>query len=289
MSSKADLKKFSDAVATIKSITRVYEQAAARRMRMVKVEIEKISDYVSAASESYSDVKYSLVENFDENIKKVILNSSFRKPTRSTVLVLISSQTQYFGQLIPRLSRLFISEYKKTRADCIILGKVGRELMEKEEVYPESLTVFDFDDMNPDWTVVHKVSESIANYAKIVVFYGEYKSVFTQEVKSSQLSEMVVIKNVPEAKKFRFRPSASQSLGFLENQMIASGFMQKLYESQIAKYAARIKILEIGQVAEKISSAFDDLSRGKRRYRKLNYNKKQQQLYVGAGLWQEYS
>lgn len=258
-------------------------------MRMVRVEIEKISDYVSAASESYSDVKYSLVENFDEEVKKSILGSSFRKPTRGQVLVLISSQTQYYGQLIPRLSRTFINEYKKTRADCIILGKIGRELMEKEEVFPESLTVFDFDDMSPDFAVVHKVSELIANYAKIIVFYGEYKSVFTQEVKASELSQMVVVKDVPEAKKFRFRPSATAPLGFLENQMIASGFAQKLYESQIAKYAARIKILEIGQVAEKISSAVDDLSRGKRRYRKLAYNKKQQQLYVGAGLWQEYS
>ena len=73
---------------------------------------------------------------------------------------------------------------------------------------------------------------------------------------------------------------------FLEKQMIAGGFLEKIYESQVAKYAARIKILEIGQVAEKISNAMDDLARGRRNFRKNSNNRKQQQLFTGSDLWQ---
>lgn len=289
MASRAELKKLSDAVATIKSITAVYEQAAARRMKTVKVEMQNISKYVDSAIGTYSDVKHSVTRDLDEGIKKIILTSSFRKSAKGTVLVLIASATQYYGQLIPRLFRLFLDEYRRTKADGIILGRTGFELLKKEKITASNVTVFDFDDLAPNWEVVHKVSNLVGTYSKIIVFYGEYKSVFTQEVKKGDISEMVVVRDVAQTKEFLFKPGPDVSLTFLENQMIASGFLQKIYESQIAKYAARIKILEIGQVAEKISSVTGDLSRSRRRFRKALNNKKQQQLFTGSNLWGERS
>ena len=63
--------------------------------------------------------------------------------------------------------------------------------------------------------------------------------------------------------------------------------MEKIYESKVAKYAARIKILEIGQGAQKISDALGDLAKGKRNVRKSSNNRKQQQLFTGATVWQQ--
>lgn len=287
MSSKAELRKLSDAVATIKSITRVYEQAAARKMRVVRMEMEKIVEYLDAARGTYSNVKHSISQAEKERVKQAILGSSFRRPTKNEVLVLIASQSQFYGQLIPNLFGQFIAWYRKTGSDSIILGHTGRELLAKEGIKSTNITYFDFDDSVPDWNVIHKVSEIIGGYAKIVVFYGEYKTVLTQEAKSADISQMVMVRDVDEVKKYLFRPQAGHTLSFLEKQMIAGGFLQKIYEAQVAKYAARIKILEIGQVAEKISEAIGDLSRTRRRVRKSINNKKQQQLFTGSELWQE--
>ena len=283
---KAELKNFSEAVTTIKSITRVYEQAAARKMKMVKMEIEDIAQYLNEATNTYSSSKYAITEGEKPKVRQAVLASSFRKPTKKQVLVLIASQTQYYGNLIPSLFKEFMNYYKKTGSDAVILGKTGKDLAEKNNLTAQNITYWDFDDASPAWNVVHEVSNQLADYTEIIVFYGEYKSVLTQEAKSANLAEKIVVREVKEEKQYLFRPQPQLALSFLEKQMIAGGFLEKIYESQVAKYAARIKILEIGQVAEKISNAMDDLARGRRNFRKNSNNRKQQQLFTGSDLWQ---
>ncbi len=283
---KAELKKFSEAVTTIKSITRVYEQAAARKMKMVKLEIENIAEYLNEATNTYSSSKFSITEGEKPKVRQAVLSTSFRKPTKNRVLVLIASQTQYYGNLIPSLFKEFLKYYQKSGSDAVILGKIGKELMEKNNIVAQNVTYWDFDDANPSWNVVHQIAQKLGDYAKIIVFYGEYKSVLTQEAKSTDLAEKIVVREVAEEKQYLFKPQPQVALSFLEQQMISGGFLEKIYESQVAKYAARIKILEIGQVAEKISNALDDLARGRRNFRKNNNNRKQLQLFTGSDLWQ---
>jgi F0F1-type ATP synthase gamma subunit len=283
---KAELKKFSEAVITIKSITRVYEQAAARKMKMVKMEIENIAEYLNEATNTYSSSKYAITKGEKPKVRQAVLASSFRRPAKKQVLVLIASQTQYYGNLIPSLFREFMKYYQKTGSDAVVLGKIGKDLMEKNNIVAQNITYWDFDDASPAWNVVHEVAQQLADYAQIIVFYGQYKSVLTQEAKSSNLAEKIIVREVKEEKQYLFRPQPQLALSFLEKQMIAGGFLEKIYESQVAKYAARIKILEIGQVAEKISSAMDDLARGRRNFRKNSNNRKQQQLFTGSDLWQ---
>lgn len=284
---KGELKKFSEAVTTIKSITRVYEQAAARKMKMVKLEIEKIAKYLDAADDTYSSAKFAVFEEEKERIRQVLMSAPVRKPQKDEVLVLIASQTQYFGNLISNLCVEFSKYYSKNRSDSIVLGKIGSELLERLNVRGENIKHFDFDDTTLPWEIVHAVSVELSNYNRIIVFFGEFKSVLTQEAKNTDIGQTIVVKDVATKKKYLFRPEGGNSLTFLENQMISGHFLEKVYESQVAKYAARIKILEIGQVAEKISSAIDQLARGKRNLRKSTNNKKQQQLFTGSDLWEK--
>ena len=285
MNTRAELKNFSEFVTTIKSITRVYEQAAARKMKSVRVEIEKINEYLEEAKNTYSNSKIALVAREKPDMREAILRTSFRKIEKEKILVLISSQSSYFGNLIPSLFKLFLEEYRRSGSDAVILGRIGKELLDKGNISYQNITYYDFDDMIPDWKVLHDVGQIVAQYAKIVVFYGQYKGVLTQEIKQADINQSVVVHNVEEVRKYLFRPEGGQALTFLENQMILGDLLAKIYHAQVAKYAARIKILEIGQVAEKISQAMDQLGKSRRKVRKSVYNKKQQQLFVGSSLW----
>lgn len=282
---KKELRQYSDAVATIKSITRVYEQAAARKMRTIKIEIEKINKYIGEADESYTSAKLGLANAHDENMRQLIMRGAFRRPTKSSAVVLLSSQYHHYGSLMTDMAKLFVAEFNKGTSEGIVLGKVGLELIKKYGINTQNISYYDFDEANLDWTTVHAVSQKLADYAKVIVFYGEYKSVLTQLAKQDDISQVVVISPQGEEKKYLFYPKPEKSLSFLENQLISGKFVQKVYESEIAKYAARIKILEIGQVAEKISEAVSDLNRGRRNFRKSQNNKKQQQLFTGSELW----
>ena len=288
MNTKAELKKYSEFVATIKSITRVYEQAAARKMAQVRIEIEKIRDYLAAATGTYNSTKWAVVEE-EENkkLKEAILKTSFRQPTAKRVLVLISSQSHYYGNLVPNLFNLFLAEYQLGGCDGVILGNIGYELFKKSAISQDNISHFDFDDAKFDWNVIHRISGKLGEYQEIVIFYGEYRSVLTQEARRADVAKTIAISEISEIKKYLIRPAPPAPLSFLEKQIIAGDFLQKIYESQLAKYGARIKILEIGQVAEKISEAIDTLGRFRRKVRKNVNNKKQLQLFTGSNLWQK--
>lgn len=286
MSSKKDLKKFEETIGAIKSLTKVFEQSAVGKMKVSQTEIEKITKYLTAARGTYSDTKISLISKMDQKHKEIALRSSFRKTTKPQILVLIASQDRYYGNLMPSLFALFMEEYRKSKSDAIILGKIGKELLDNENINAQNITYYDFEDTKPDWDLAHKIIESLAIYEQIILFYGQYESVLTQHPRKEVVTQNVSVQADVKPKKYLFRPEPGNSLSFLESQIIAGAFVSKLYESGVAKFAARVKLLEIGQVAERISAATDVLQKGKLKARKESNNRKQMQLFTGANLWQ---
>lgn len=287
MYSKSELKKYSEAVATIKSITRVYEEAAARRIKLIQLSVEKVDGFLSSAADTYINIKFGLVaeQKTKKAPRKDILMTSFRPKNKKGALVLISSHEQYFGNLIPNLFRNWKEDMEKTLFDGYIFGNTGKRLLEKQSFQPKNLEVFDLDDNNPDWSLVYKIAGQLKDYEHIVIYFGKYKTVLTQVAEKEDISNTITVGQVQQVKRYLFEDNGEAILAFFEEEVIKGLLQKKVYESQIARYAARIKILEIGQVAEKMSQVIGDLSRGKRKVHKNLNNKKQLQLYTGVDLW----
>ncbi|HSX58023.1 MAG TPA: F0F1 ATP synthase subunit gamma [Candidatus Saccharimonadales bacterium] len=289
MYSKAELKKYSDAVATIKAITAVYEDAAARRIKVIQGHVAQIDEFLNNAADSYINIKFGLVaeQKSKKSPQKNIITTSFRKKNKKGVLVLIASHEQYFGNLIPNLYRIWKDDLLATGFDGIILGGTGQRLLQKDGISRPNIASFDVSDNDPDWNLVYQIADQISDYEKIVIYFGKYKTVLTQAAEKSDVSNTMTVGQVQNVKRYLFEGSPEQILDFFEKEVIHGLFQKKIYESQIARYGARIKILEIGQVAEKMSEVLGDLSRGRRKVRKNLTNKKQLQLYTGSDLWQE--
>lgn len=287
MNTKAELRKFSGVyeqaafIVTIKSITR------ARKMKIVKMEIEKIEHYLSGASATYRSSKLSFASGARRGLRALILKNSLRQTSRRRILVLISSQDYYYGKLIPTLFDLFIGEFRRGSADGLILGNIGAQMLEAGKMKVANITTFDFNLTDPDWSVIHQVSQILGDYREIVIFYVQHKSVFTQEALRAEVTSTFEVSLSDDIKKYLFKPQAPESLSYLERQMVTGNFLQKLYESQLAKYGAQIKDLELGQVAEKMAQAIEQLGRNRRKVRKTVNNKKQLQLFTGLNLWQK--
>jgi len=290
MYSKAELKKYSDAVATIKSITRVYEEAAARRIKLVQLSVEKIDDFISSAADTYLNVKFGLLaeqKKKNPSAQRNILTKSFRRKVKKGVLLLITSKDQYYGNLIPNIYREWHKDMKESGFDGIILGNTGAHLLEKDKEKFPNVESFDLDDSKVDWAKVYELGKKIASYEKIIVYSGAYKTVLTQVPEKTDISNTITVGQVQKVKRYLFESNGENILGEIEAEIIQALVQKKIYESQIAKYAARIKILEIGQVAEKMSQVLGDLARGRRKVHKNLNNKKQLQLYTGVDLWKE--
>src|SRR3989344_2220546 len=288
--SRVQLKKLETSIATIRSIARVFQNAATRKMKINQEEIAKIDQYVKEAAEIYFVSKKAALATKNIQLAEAVLTAPVRKASKKRVLVLISSESRYYGSLIAGLFDRFLSEFARGDADGFILGGIGRELFEENPVgrrrdLSKNVTFLSFDDDNPDFSSVGGIIKKLVQYSQIVVFYGQYESVFRQDAKVVELGGSIAPIASIDKKKYLFRPNALSALVFLEEQFIAGKFLAKLYESGLAKYGYRVKILQIGQVAQRISQALDELSKSKLAFSKISKNKKQSQLFSGSRLW----
>lgn len=290
MYSKAELKKYSEMAATIKAITRVYEEAAARKVKIVQMEVDKLEEFISDSADTYMNVKFGLMvdEKAKKNGRKDILTKSFREVNQKTIRILIASHSNYFGNLITNLFFKWKEDMEKGEADGLILGATGERLLQKNQFKSHhDVETYDISDTNPEPEIILKAGQKVSNYSHVVCYYGAYKTVLTQVPESSEISNTITVGQVQAVKRYLFESGPEKILGNLEEDVMFGLLNEKIYKSQITKYAARIKTLEIGQVAEKMSQVMGDLSRGRRKVHKSLSNKKQLQLYTGVDLWSE--
>ena len=283
MNSRALIKKLEESLDNISSITRVFEHTAARKMDVNREEMDKLSSYINEARETYSYAKVAITDK--KKNQQALLGAAYRTPKKKKVLILVTSESKYWGNLINSIVALFMSEFNQGGADGIVVGEIGKNLLNKRGFNAQNVVYFDFNDDKPDWNVISRVSEQLGDYGEVVIYYGQYKSILTQELRREDISKSVFVQNVGESKKYAFEPNGNAALGLLEKQIVASSFLQKLYETGLTKNAVAVKVLEIGAIAERINAAFTALGKYKLRLNKDINNRKQTQLFGSRDLW----
>lgn len=284
MNSKRVLKEFIEALDDISAITRVFEHVASRKMEINKTEVERVNRRLIEERESYSYAKISLAGARRD--RETILQTAYRVPVKKKIILLVSSESRYAGVLIDSMVRQFILEFNRGGADGIVIGDVGRMLLKKYRFNSENVSYFNFDDDRPNWNVVSQVSERISKYLEVVVYWGKFKSILTQELEREDLAKSVAVEDVPKVRRYEIEEKRSQVLAALEKQIITSAFMEKLLEAGLTKYAVRVKLLEIGAIAERINAAYEQIAKYKVRLTKDITNRKQTQLYGARSTWE---
>lgn len=275
----------------IRAITRVFEHAAALKMDVNRMEMQALAAHLQEAQASYSSAKTSLAATH-KNKAEAILATSMRAPTRRKVLVIVASESKYYGNIsnslaILPLVAIYSAEYRQGGADGVVIGKAAYDLLKSQKQLSSAMSYYDFNDDKPDWTIIEKVLDQLNNYEEVVIFYGKYKNIITQQTEREDIGRAVKLSSAVGAKKYEFEGGYRKALSILEKQIISSTFMQKLFESGLAKNAVSVKILEIGAIAERINAAFGQLAKWKLRYNKDVANRKQTQLYASRSLWQK--
>src|SRR3990167_7100805 len=102
MNTKLALKRLEESLENIRSITRVFEHTAARKMDVNRQQIDRLDGYLREAQESYSFAKMAIAG--DKSERDVILKTAFRIPSKRKVVILVATETKYVGNLINSLS-----------------------------------------------------------------------------------------------------------------------------------------------------------------------------------------
>ena len=220
------------------------------------------------------------------------VNASSRTRNGRTVAVFISANSRLYGDIVDRTFQKFSDYVKGNKPDVVILGKLGLSMMEDNlpgvlyNYYRFYLTT------RLDLESFGLIMRYLLQFEKILVFYGEFRTILTQEPVVTSVSgdvieareEIIVNKSGKKMiRRFIFEPSVTEIARIFEGEILASLFEQTLHESQLSKYASRM--LALDKSVENIDKRLGKVKEEGVKLRHKTMNKKQLSRISGFTLW----
>jgi len=287
MVTRKELTRETEFLTTLRTILETYEEIAATRMARIRSSVLASRDFLLEINAIFQQVKASYKAQIELLMKnKRIKDSSkltFIKRNGKTLYVFISANTGLYGDIIRRTYDVFIENLKKEPGDVAILGKLGLEIFNTEKI-KTPVTYFEFPDNKMDNAVVQKIVEHIIQYEKVLVFYEQFNNVISQSPIVTNISgdPLPWEKGGPQARYF-FEPSLEKIMEFFEKEIFASIFQQTIFESELAKFAARMVSLDFASENTKIR--LRQVILASQRIKHQEENKRQLGKFASMRLW----
>lgn len=291
MISKNDLELQIGNLVQLNSMITTYEEIAASRIKQSRESVLRSRSFMSDISLVFFEVIASYRKQVDILMKKRNVTNlkdlSFINKNGKTLYLLISANTGLYGNITQRTFDLFISNLKKETnpVDIAIIGKLGEGMWQSEKMKSRYL-YFDFPDQNVNQDMLKRILDFIISYKKVVVFYGKFQSLVSQDPTFSDVTGTTPPSEQPtdeQAVKYLFEPSLEKVLEFFEKQIFESLFEQVVRESQLAKISSRMTTLN--KATDNIKNQLTTLTSQRNRIYHQNQNKKQLQTFSSRVLW----
>ncbi len=275
-------------LAGLNSMIQAYEEIAANRIMHSRESVLTNRAFIEELNEIFKEVISSYKKEAELLLKNKkgnnLSETSFANKNGKTLYLLISANAGLYGSLVKKTFDLFSDNSSDPSADRAIIGKLGLSMWQQSR-NPSKYFYFDFPDQDVDEQSLKKVLDFIVSYQKIVVFYGKFQNLVTQEPTYSDISgnTMPTEASTHPYVRYYFEPSLGKILEFFEKQIFASIFEQTMRESQLAKIASRLKTLD--QATVNINKKLALVTSEKNRTFHRQQNKKQLETFTSRVLW----
>lgn len=291
MTTEKEIKQQLEDLGALKELIETYEEIAISRMRKIRSSVLTTRDFMMGLAQILGEVKSSYQDQINRLVvaKKIKQNQNFSllKHNGKTITVFLSANTGLYGEIVQKTFYSFV-DYMKQHPDeeSVVIGRLGKKLLE-DAGFSKNITFYELSDGLIDRNAIRNILEKLLAYEKILVFYGKFQSVVTQNPEMMDLygAEVPNVGSVESkaAIKYLFEPSLESILQFFETEILAAIFEQTIQESNLAKYASRMVSLD---------SAADNINNeiGKTRFsgivaRHRSINRKQLNTLSGFSLW----
>jgi ATP synthase F1 gamma subunit len=270
----------------LKMLTQAYQEHAIVQINLARFSVLSSREFMDELSEIFFNVKnsYEIYLKSLSGSEKQRHKDRIRKNGRE-VLILLSSNGKFYGDLVNKVCRLFAEQVKTTDADILIVGNEGRKFYAGTGIQ-KPYTYLDLPDTTITLEMLKPLIQAIIGYQKATVFYGKFANIIDQTAVQTSLSGELPqsAKTSDKAKQdFLFEPDLEKVMEFFESQILSMLLNQTVSEGKLARFASRIKAMEFAQ--NNIEKKLSVLSYRERRLRSMGMNKKQLQLFAGRSLW----
>jgi ATP synthase F1 gamma subunit len=287
MEQRAKLKQEITISKSLTLLTRAYQEHAIEQINFARYSVLASRDFVEQLIDIFSNVKASYIASLqakgnhtDKDTPMPIL-----KKNGKTALVLITANNKLYGDIIPKVSRLFEEEAnKQPDTELILIGKQGKNYLSQTTIH-RATAYFEIPDTNVSLATLKELTTTLLSYEKVTVFYGKFNNIISQDAVAATISGDIPEgqTNTSEGKDFLFEPSLPDVATFFENQIFSLIFTQTISEAQLGKFASRVKAMERAQ--NNMAKLLAELNKKEVRLKNMTLNKKQQEQIAGRSLW----
>jgi ATP synthase F1 gamma subunit len=190
-------------------------------------------------------------------------SQSDEKVIGKELMILITSEGSFSGDIDQRLVKEALDHYHEAANDILVIGHHGAVQLAQANIdYIKSFKL-PIKDRNIN---VEPVLKEVQRYASTTVYYQNYVSLMSQEVRQIKLSTAVAElgKNVKASgetiseQTYIFEPSTHAVVDHLERSMMQIALSEVILESKLAQYASRFRAMTVAH--DKSNESLDDLT-----------------------------
>lgn len=268
-------------------ITSVYSQVASLWMMRTRDSVLKSRDFLEEIYKvfvtvfaSYSREVQSLAKRHQRRDGKI----TFISHNGKKVGVFLSANSGFYGEIINKTFQLFIKDVRENNLEVTIVGRQGLALFKSEEPN-HPYTFFDFQDEHVDQSKIVELVRHLVQYEEIRVYYGKFQNFLAQnpvmfKMSADPFANMTVQETT---KRYIFEPDLESILVFFEKEVFTSIFEQTVRESQLAKFASRIMVMD--RASENIKGRLKTIKTQQLRLTHRLSNQKQLSRMSSMSLW----
>lgn len=228
-------------MATLVELTSVFEGIASMKIAQTKNQVLESTKFFDALWKIYSQIRVDNPFDFGRSPEEAPLIDK-------ELFIIITAEGGFSGDIDQKVVQLMLSQYIPEKNDIIVIGHHGAIQLSQRNVQYKKYFKLPSKDQNIN---VAPITKEVQQYKSAVMFYQEYVSLMTQDVKQITLSNAVKNKGmasggpdevISEAN-YIFEPDSYAVAAHLERSMMKIAISQLILNSKLAQYASRFRAM----------------------------------------------
>lgn len=285
----------------LQELTSTFESIAAQNLANTRNKVLSSRQFLEEAQQIYTEARDIFIAQHKLAEKKLEYHQqlSIRQDNGKHLSIVIAPNTKLYGALPDQLLNSVVESIRKEPRDVLVLGKVGVEHFARLK---PAIPYTTLDIENEDYTMeqVQAIVQFVSQYRKVTAYYNHFRTILNSDVLEAPLnltsaaSTESATPAEPEkpAKgldKFIAKhdalvePSLEEVLNFFETVILKTILQQKVRESLLSRYAARMVAMDVA--TENAKEESKRLLQARRRAKRVKANQKMLDSYSGLSLW----
>lgn len=228
-------------MATLVELTSVFEGIASMRIAQIKNQVLQSTKFFDDIWAIYSQLRVDSLFSFGRDKQgDGVINKE--------LYIIITAEGGFSGDIDQKLLQLMLQTFDKDKNDILVIGHHGAIQLAQRGIAYKKYFKLPNKDKNINVTPIVK---EVQQYKSTKVFYQEYVSLMTQDVKRIELSNAVKERGdatdkpdeVISEDTYIFEPSTYAVAAHLERSMTQIAISQLILESKLAQYASRFRAM----------------------------------------------